>query len=92
MLITILAIVVTALPYFNHSPGRFELRVRANGYVGAMCLTVDGPEFHRSCWTRLVKDPEVRITHLTLHAVGEYTMMIDDKAGNHRVGTIAVVE
>ena len=85
------AIIVTLLPHAGFPPLGVRIDVRSAGYDGALCLTLDGPEFHRSCWHRTKTEASVKQLTYTLYTAGVYTVSVDDRTGTRRVGTIEVL-
>lgn len=73
------------------SPLDLHMTVRTQGYTGALCLTVDGPEFHRSCWVRQKVDPITWDVRFLLKASGVYAVIVSDKDGNRKVATVTVL-
>jgi hypothetical protein len=74
------------------APFDFRAEIRASGYTGALCLTVDGPEFHRSCFVRSKQDPAVKSISYILGTPGVYAVILEDARGNRKVGQVEVLE
>lgn len=91
MLLPILALLATLSAHVGSAPLPLTVRIRTEGYLGALCVTVDGPEFHRSCWVRQKADPIVRWTKFLLGSEGDYEVTLEYKDGTVRIGTVQVV-
>jgi hypothetical protein len=91
-MLTIAAVIVTILPMVGFAPLGVRIDVRSAGYEGAICLTVDGPEFHRSCWGRSRTSAPVKTLTYVLYNPGMYSVYVEDKDGSRQVGVIKVVD
>jgi hypothetical protein len=87
-----IAVIVTILPLIGFSPMGVRISVRSAGYEGAICVTVDGPEFHRSCWGRIRTSAAMKTLTYTLYDPGVYAVYVEDKDGSRQVGTVEVRE
>mgnify|MGYP001617171322 FL=1 len=76
-----LTIGLTITPIYGFSPLAVKVTVSLEKEAGAFCLTIDGPEFHRSCWGRLPSDRATREMTYTLTAPGHYRVWLEDKTG-----------
>lgn len=92
MILSMLAILVSLNTHVGFAPLDLVVTVRAVAYSGAICVTVDGPEYHRSCAPRGKGSPPVREFKFHLGVPGEYAVITEDDKGKQYQHPIVTVQ
>lgn len=86
MSLLILALSGALNTFQGFAPVPLIVTVSAVNYDGAICVTVDGPEFHKSCVGRSKGSARVRAYPFTLGAPGLYEVTVEDNRGQKWTG------
>lgn len=87
----ILALTVAVNTFHGFAPVPLIVTVTAQDYSGAVCVSVDGPEYHRSCVARDRTSAKTRQYPFMLGTPGTYEVSVEDSKGNKYTGIVVEV-
>lgn len=98
MLIALATLIMTLNGYVGMPPTHLEVTIRTSE-TGTICVTIDGPEFHRSCWTKHAANPAIKLRAdattkkltYTLGAPGEYQVLVETRQGKQAEAKVTVL-